>query len=344
MDIYDSQFHSIWFTDSFYFALAEKELQDIVKPEMKDKLDQLLYGHCGEDEFEEHYLLRECCQKCRKFDSRKPGCFKVEARGDVILSLCSKSYILQNDKGEIKIGCKGVQKVRLMQDNPMKRYRDVLETKVPYSINNMGFRLHANSIHTYEQQKTGLSYFYIKREVCDDGRTTKPLQLTLVGKKVPNIYCIQSEAPVLSSFYCHNIRHEQAAFRSGEHLFNFLKAKFHNASEEIQLAIKDAISPAVARKWGNKININNHWVQYGEYDAMMITCKLKFEQQDLVKQALTRSNQRAIIHADIYDSYFGVTLSKFALRWIDPMDYPGKNVLGKIWMEIRQTNVVGDVK
>ena len=331
-------------TDSFYFALAGKDLQDIVKPEMKEKLHDLLYGHCGENDFEEHYLLRQCCQKCKKYDARKPGCFKVEATGNAILSLCSKSYILQNDKGEFKIGCKGVQKARLLRDNPMQRYRDVLENKVPCCVSNMGFRLHGNSIHTYEQQKIGLAYFYVKREVCNDGRTTKPLQLTLIGKKVPKIYCIQSEAPVLNSFYCHNIWYEDTAFKSGEHLFNFLKAKFHHASEETQLCIQEAISPAVARKLGNKICINNHWVQYGEYDAMLLVCKLKFEQQYLVREALRKSNDRDIVHADPYDSYFGITLSKFALRWVDPMEYPGRNVLGKIWMHIRLENEMGNIK
>ena len=40
---------------------------------------------------------------------------------------------------------------------------------------NKGFRVVDNSMITYVQQKKGLSYYYYKRQVLEDGVTTVPL-------------------------------------------------------------------------------------------------------------------------------------------------------------------------
>ena len=40
-----------------------------------------------------------------------------------------------------------------------------------------GFRTINHMVATYEQTKKGLSYFYAKRQVQDDGIHTKPLNL-----------------------------------------------------------------------------------------------------------------------------------------------------------------------
>ena len=42
---------------------------------------------------------------------------------------------------------------------------------------NRGFRTINHMVATYEQTKKGLSYFYPKRQVQDDGIHTKPLNL-----------------------------------------------------------------------------------------------------------------------------------------------------------------------
>ena len=50
------------------------------------------------------------------------------------------------------------------------------ETK---SFTNQGFRIHDNTISTYQQTKGGLSYLYCKRQVMSDGIHTKPLNIAL---------------------------------------------------------------------------------------------------------------------------------------------------------------------
>ena len=52
-------------------------------------------------------------------DRRYTGLMKEEFSGVKMLSLCSKSYIIQHESGKHKISCKGVSKKGLL--NPMKK-------------------------------------------------------------------------------------------------------------------------------------------------------------------------------------------------------------------------------
>ena len=59
----------------------------------------------------------------------------------------------------------------------MTKYRKVLEEAVNVTSTNREFRTMRHSVATYEQTKKGLSCFYPKRLVEEDGIHTKPLDL-----------------------------------------------------------------------------------------------------------------------------------------------------------------------
>ena len=59
----------------------------------------------------------------------------------------------------------------------MTKYRNVLEEVVNVTSTNRGSRLMKHSVATYEQTKKGLSYFYPKCLVEEEGIHTKPLDL-----------------------------------------------------------------------------------------------------------------------------------------------------------------------
>ena len=61
----------------------------------------------------------------------------------------------------------------------MSKYRKVLEEAVDVTSTNRGFRTKKHSVATYEQTKEGLSYFYPKRPVEEDGIHTQPLELQI---------------------------------------------------------------------------------------------------------------------------------------------------------------------
>ena len=79
----------------------------------------------------------------------------------------------------MKFSSKGLNKRILEEsgDGPMEKYRKVLDEASNLTPTNRGFRTINHMVATYEQTKKGLSYFYLKRQVQDDGIHTKPLNL-----------------------------------------------------------------------------------------------------------------------------------------------------------------------
>ena len=59
----------------------------------------------------------------------------------------------------------------------MSKYRRVLDEAINLTYTNREFRTINHMVATYEQTEKGLSYFYSKRQVQDDGIHTKPLNL-----------------------------------------------------------------------------------------------------------------------------------------------------------------------
>ena len=169
-------------TDSFYMALAGPDIESILK---NDDLrtafnNKLRVDYCNDSEYgpdQGHFFPRECCDKHGKFDERTPGLFKVEHKGIEMISLCSKTYSLKTADGGCKISSKGLNK-RALAD-PHSAMKKVLETGISASGTNVGIRTHNHEVYTYTQERNALSYFYCKRQVMEDGRTTRPLPTVL---------------------------------------------------------------------------------------------------------------------------------------------------------------------
>ena len=144
-------------TDSFYMALSAEDFDDIIKPEMKE-----LYK-----EEKKKWLVTD------EYSKRVPGLFKPEFKGKRMIALTSKCYYA--DKGEAcgaKFSCKGVSR----RQNKMnwERYNKALFGSLD-KVTNIGFRKRDNHIVTYEQSKLGLSAYYDKRIVHEDGIHTSYL-------------------------------------------------------------------------------------------------------------------------------------------------------------------------
>ena len=153
-------------TDSFYMALSANDFDDIIKPEMKE-----LYK-----EEKKNWLVTD------EYSKRVPGLFKAEFQGKRMIALTSKCYFadsggeagakLGGDEGIKKFSCKGVSR----RQNKMnwERYRKALFGSLD-KARNIGFRKRDNHIVTYEQSKLGLSAYYDKRIVHEDGIHTSCL-------------------------------------------------------------------------------------------------------------------------------------------------------------------------
>ena len=154
-------------TDSFYMALSANDFDEIIKPEMKE----LYFGdgaQLGSEAEKKNWLVTD------EYSKRVPGLFKAEFQGKRMIALTSKCYFADNgkDEGVKKFSCKGVSR----RQNKMnwERYKNALFGSLD-KARNIGFRKRDNHIVTYEQTKLGLSAYYDKRIVHEDGIHTSCL-------------------------------------------------------------------------------------------------------------------------------------------------------------------------
>ena len=170
-------------TDSLYLALAEKELEDCIRPEMRADWQRLRTNDCVDNftaDAVANFSPRTWCVEHKQHDKRKRGLFKEEFRCTEMLFLCSWTcccYDVTSNK--LKFSSKGLNRRVLEQsgDGPLEKYRRFLNEKVDVTSNNRGFRTNNHSVATYEQIKKGLTYFYPKRIVEVDGIHTQLLNL-----------------------------------------------------------------------------------------------------------------------------------------------------------------------
>ena len=153
-------------TDSFYMALSVEDFDDIIKPEMKE-----LYK-----EEKKKWLVTD------EYSKRVPGLFKPEFKGKRMIALTSKCYFADNGASQAgaklretipKFSCKGVS--RRQNKMSWERYKNALFGALD-KVTNIGFRKKENHIVTYEQTKLGLSAYYDKRVVHEDGIHTSCLR------------------------------------------------------------------------------------------------------------------------------------------------------------------------
>jgi len=155
-------------TDSLYMAIAGDTVRDLVPPDRLEEFDDASPHYLEDKEKFPEYVRRPCIMKVEMESAEEMVC------------LNSKMYIAYKaataDRKEvIKRASKGLQH----NTNPLEvaHYRDVLQTKLPYTGRNRGFRTIGGNIYQYSQQRSAVSYFYCKRIVHPDGVTTSPVKL-----------------------------------------------------------------------------------------------------------------------------------------------------------------------
>jgi hypothetical protein len=143
-------------------AISGERLEDIVRPELKAEFEAEKKKWFAWD----------------KWSNREPGIFKCEFEGSRMIALCSKCYFAdEGDGGEIKkFSTKGMSKTQ--NELSWQRFEEALEGTKDMATNR-GFRMRDGQMVTYEQEKLGLSAYYDKRWVCEDGVHTEPIEFHL---------------------------------------------------------------------------------------------------------------------------------------------------------------------
>ena len=152
--------------DSNYLGITAENIEDLIKPKLKEQFER-----------EKHnWFITPLAPQGK----HTPGFFKIEFKGDKMIGLCSKSYWTENfatdtAPGQVKFSMKGANKGQFK--NPMPDYEHVLNTKKNFRACNSGIHSKDQTMATYKQYKNALTYFYPKRKVLEDGRSTVPLDI-----------------------------------------------------------------------------------------------------------------------------------------------------------------------
>ena len=145
-------------TDSNYLAISADQLEDIIRPELRNEFEAT----------KKEWLAWD------KWSGCTPGLFKLECEGSHMIALCSKcSYVDKQDSEKKKFTTKGTSKSQNFFT--WQHFKAALEGCTDRA-ENRGFRMRGGRMTTYEQQKLGLSAYYDKRWVLPDGIHTEPIE------------------------------------------------------------------------------------------------------------------------------------------------------------------------
>ena len=128
--------------DSLYLALAEKELEDCLRPEMRAEWQRLRSNDCV-NSFTAvavaDFLARTFWMKHKQHEKRESGLFKEEFNCTEMLCLCSETYCCYYvSSKKFKFSSKRRNKSVLEQngDGPLDKYWGVLNEMVNATSNN----------------------------------------------------------------------------------------------------------------------------------------------------------------------------------------------------------------
>ena len=145
-------------TDSLYMGISGERFEDIVRPELKQQFE----------------AQKKCWVSWDKWSGWTPGLFKLECEGSRTIALCSKCYYIDDGEGgKKKFSMKGMSNTQ--NEITWERFEEALKGGKD-NATNRGFRMRDGQMVTYEQQKLGLSGYYDKRWVLEDGIHTKPIE------------------------------------------------------------------------------------------------------------------------------------------------------------------------
>ncbi|EGF80262.1 hypothetical protein BATDEDRAFT_25157 [Batrachochytrium dendrobatidis JAM81] len=134
-------------TDSAYFAISGDSLQDVVKPHLFNEFQQQKKYWFGRDDTPANKL----------YDSRTPGLFKLEYKGDCVISLASKMHYCD----EKKFSSKGISKNQ--NEITKQKYLNALSGNGGQEFINNGFRSYHNQMNTYSLTNTAIKLFNDKQ-------------------------------------------------------------------------------------------------------------------------------------------------------------------------------------
>ena len=344
-------------TDSYYLALSRDSLEGALKPEMREAYREERYGHCGEEGFE-GLMTRLCCPECTRYDLKRPGCYKAEFEGDIVVALCSKTYVAQETgSGHIKLSLKGVNKRKFQNEFPdiKETFLNVLRDKKSVLSKNIGFRMRCNKMITYRQEKVAAGYLYIKREtVGPDGIYTKPLKCVLNPAPIDYI-CLSSHAPFLAlddtTPFTYSHFHEGAcileatSFKSIRQAYVYMNVLLTSGDVDMCYKVRSSVDGKTLVRFQRKLPLLYKWERAKE-DILYSIIESRFCMHRSVMSAAL------LAHPTDYRIYMNCTTCRLTCTGISPAEFRwrseqynafGRNLVGECYMHIRRRFLSGNI-
>lgn len=141
-------------------------------------------------------------------------------------------------------------------------------------------------------------------------------------KKVINFYSTKDAYGCFSNFSAHPFRLNNKIWKTSEHYFQ--AQKFAGTEHEEELRLVD--SPMVVARMGRdrKRPLRQDWEEVKD-DIMREALRAKFTQHEDLKKILLETGDAELVEHTTNDNYWG-----------DGGDGKGKNMLGKLLMELRE--------
>ena len=150
-------------------------------------------------------------------------------------------------------------------------------------------------------------------------------------------YNLQNKFDYMSNFYKTDFTDkDDIKYNCSEQYFMYYKCKIFDPNNNILLeAILKETSPAKIKKYGREVrNFNDTIWKEKRYNIMLEALRLKFDQNEIIKQKLIETKNKVLYEASKYDKIWGIGFYYTDAIQIDKNRF-GENLLGKALMEFR---------
>ena len=151
--------------------------------------------------------------------------------------------------------------------------------------------------------------------------------------KENEIHAFAGSNDKLSNFYPCEVKMDGRVFTSGEQAYAHAKA-IHNKRPDIAAKIIEASNAREVKQESNKIKTDEKWSEI-KVEVMEEVLRSKIDENDDIKQHLIDTGDMDLAEAVIGENFWGSGLPKKATANTDPEKWPGENMLGKMWMKMR---------
>ncbi len=155
-----------------------------------------------------------------------------------------------------------------------------------------------------------------------------------VNRSNSNVLVFAGQLSILSNFYECPIKQDGFTYNSAEQSFQFEKASKHGYAT-LTAKILNTGDPVKQKGLGSSMNIkDNDWESHA---CMERITRAKFNQNPELMSYLKSTAPLQLVHANAHDIHWGNGLAINDPDVLNPSKYKGKNLLGDILMQIRDS-------